>query len=169
VIDPVEESGQGRLRPGVRLALDWGDARIGVAACDAQGVLAYPIETVQSGRATLGHLAGLIGQYQPIEVIVGLPRSLNGGEGPAAKRVRRHAESLARRISPLPVRLLDERLTTVTAARTLSERGRKGRQQRSVIDQVAAVTILEHALATERRTGLAPGEPLIIDDRRVQD
>lgn len=157
----------GTLRPGVRLALDWGDARIGVAACDAGGVLAYPVETVRAEDA-LARIAALVEEYGPFEVIVGLPRSLHGGEGPAATRIRRHASTLARRISPVQVRLVDERLTTVTAARTLSERGRTARRQRSVIDQVAAVTILEHALDTERRTGLAPGEPLIIDDRGVQ-
>jgi putative Holliday junction resolvase len=155
-------------RPGVRLALDWGDARIGVAACDSGAVLAYPVETVAADRAALDRLAALVVEREPVEVIIGLPRSLHGGEGPAAKRIRRHAVSLARRISPVQVRFIDERLTTVTAARTLSGRGRKARDQRSVIDQVAAVTILEHALNTERRTGLAPGEPLI-DDRGVQD
>lgn len=156
------------LRPGVRLALDWGDARIGVAACDAGGVLAYPVETIPADRSALDRLAALVAEHEPVEVILGLPRSLHGGEGPAAKKIRRHAVSLARRIAPIQVRLIDERLTTVTAARTLSGRGRKTRDQRSVIDQVAAVTILEHALDTERRTGLAPGEPLI-DDRGVQE
>ena len=167
--DPIVTADRPPFRPGVRLGLDWGDARIGVAACDAQGVLAYPVETVKSGKLALDRLAALVVEYEPMEVILGLPRSLQGGEGPAAKRIRRHAVSLARRIGPVPVRFLDERLTTVTAARTLSERGRKAHQQRSVIDQVAAVTILEHALDTERRTGSAPGEPLIIDDREVLD
>jgi putative holliday junction resolvase len=156
------------LRPGVRLALDWGEARIGVAACDAGGVLAYPVETVPADRVAIDRLAGLVADHGPIEVILGLPRSLHGGEGPAAERIRRRAVALARRIAPVQVRLVDERLTTVTAARTLSGRGRKTRDQRSVIDQVAAVTILEHALDTERQTGLAPGEPLI-DDRGVLD
>lgn len=155
------------LRPGVRLALDWGEARIGVAACDAGGVLAYPVETVPADKVAIDRLAALVAEYEPLEVIIGLPRSLHGGEGPAAKRIRRHAVALARRIVPVRVRFIDERLTTVTAARTLSDRGRKARDQRSVIDQVAAATILEHALDSERRTGLAPGE-LLIDDRGVQ-
>lgn len=165
----MTDHGLEELRPGIRLALDWGEARIGVAACDARGVLAYPVETVKAGRTALDRLASLVIEHAPLEVIIGLPRSLRGGEGPAALRIRRHAGALARRITPVQVRLLDERLTTVTAARTLSERGRKAHQQRSVIDQVAAVTILENALATERRTGSAPGEPLIIDDREVRD
>lgn len=148
------------LRPGVRLAIDWGDARIGVAACDAQGVLAYPVETVRNDRDAEGRLAALVAEYEPIEVVLGLPRSLDGGEGPAARKIRKLARSLSRRIRPVRVRLLDERLTTVSAARTLTDRGRRAHQQRSVIDQVAAVTILEQALETERRTGSAPGELL---------
>lgn len=155
------------FRPGVRLALDWGDARIGVAACDVQGVLAYPLETVPAGKQAEGRLAQLIAECAPIELIVGLPRSLSGGEGPSATKVRRRARSLEKRIRPIPVRLLDERLTTVSAARALSASGRRAHQQRSVIDQVAAATILEHALETERRTGSPPGE-LLTDTRRVQ-
>lgn len=148
------------FRPGVRLALDWGDARIGVAACDAAGMLAYPVETVRADKAAEGRIADLVREHAALVVFVGLPRSLTGDEGPAAKKIRKRAVSLSKRIRPVQVRLLDERLTTVTAARTLRETGRKAHQQRSVIDQVAAVTILEQALATERRTGSAPGEPL---------
>lgn len=152
-----EESG---LRPGVRLGIDWGDARIGVAACDARGVLAYPIETVKADRDAEGRIVELVGEYEPFEIVIGLPRSLDGGEGPAAKKIRKRARSLSRRLRDVQVRLLDERLTTVSAARALNERGRSAREQRAVIDQVAAVTILEHALDIERRTGSAPGEPL---------
>ncbi|WP_245630548.1 Holliday junction resolvase RuvX [Granulicoccus phenolivorans] len=148
------------LRPGVRLALDWGDARIGVAACDSAGILAYPVETVAGGSQALARLTALVAEYEPIEVVIGLPRSLRGGEGPAAKKIRRNAASLARRISPIRVRFVDERFTTVEAARTLTEQGRTARQQRRVIDQVAAVTILEQALETERSTGQPPGMPL---------
>ncbi|OYN98390.1 Holliday junction resolvase RuvX [Enemella evansiae] len=148
------------MRTGVRLALDWGDARIGVAACDAAGTLAYPVETVPGNKQSLDRIAALAAEYEPFEVVVGLPRSLSGGEGPAAAKIRQHALALAGRLSGVQVRLLDERLTTVTAARTLSQRGRKAKQQRAVIDQVAAVTILEQALEAERRTGRPPGELL---------
>ncbi|GAB3704914.1 Holliday junction resolvase RuvX [Mariniluteicoccus flavus] len=146
------------LRPGVRLGLDWGEARIGVAACDAMGVLAYPVETVQAGPRAMARLAALTEEYGPVEVVVGLPRNMNGSEGPPAARIREHAAAYARAVSPVRVRLLDERLTTVTASRMLTGQGRKARNQRSVIDQVAAVTILEHALEAERRTGRPPGE-----------
>jgi len=145
------------FRPGVRLALDWGDARIGVAACDAAGVLAFPVATVRAGDAAVAEIGRLVAEYAPIEVLVGLPRSLSGGEGPAAVKVRGHAERLAVRTA-VPVRLVDERLTTVTASRRLRERGLKARQQRSVIDAAAAVAILEQAVALERGRGEEPGE-----------
>lgn len=156
-----------QFRHGVRLAVDWGDARIGVAACDRDGVLAYPLETVSAGKQAQTRLAALVAEHAPLELIIGLPRSLSGGEGPSANKIRRHARSLEKRIRPVRVRLLDERLTTVSAARALSDSGLRARQQRAVIDQMAAVTILEHALDSERRTGSPPGE-LVTDTRRVQ-
>ncbi|MDX6364206.1 MAG: putative pre6S rRNA nuclease, partial [Streptomyces sp.] len=94
----------------------------------------------------------------PIEVVVGLPRSLKGGEGPAAVKVRAFAEQLARGIAPVAVRLLDERMTTVTASQSLRASGVKSKKGRSVIDQAAAVVILQQALESERASGAAPGE-----------
>lgn len=145
------------FRPGVRLALDWGDARIGVAACDAAGVLAFPVATVRAGDDAVAEIGRLVAEYAPIEVLVGLPRSLSGGEGPAAVKVRGHAERLARQTA-VPVRLVDERLTTVTASRRLRQSGKKVRQQRSIIDAAAAAAILEQAVALERGRGEEPGE-----------
>lgn len=151
------------VRPGVRLGLDWGQARIGVAACDPRGVLAYPVETVRAGAQAYARLVELVGEYEPIEVVIGLPRSLTGGEGPAATRIREHAQRFAEGISPIQVRLLDERFTTVSAERTLRQLGKKAKQQRSVIDQVAAVTILNQALESERSSGEPPGQALSVD------
>jgi putative Holliday junction resolvase len=144
------------MRQGVRLALDWGDARIGVAACDAEGVLAYPVKAVPAG-AEIAALVTVVAEYEPIEVLVGLPRSLSGGEGPAAVQARERAARLAEAIA-VPVRLVDERLTTVTAARRLTEGGKRAKEQRQLIDAAAAVTILEQALAFEQSQGQAPGE-----------
>ncbi len=146
------------FRRGVRLALDWGKARIGVAACDPDGTLAYPVETVQTASAA-GRLPELLREYEPIEVIVGLPRNLAGDEGPAADYVRASAASLIVANPLISWRFTDERLTTVTASRRLQSAGRNTRRQRAVIDQAAAVAILEGALAVERATGAAPGEP----------
>ena len=147
------------IRPGVRLALDWGDARIGVAACDPDGVLAYPLTTVAAGATEIADLAALIGERAPIEVLVGLPRSLSGGEGPAAVKVRERAAALAAALA-IPVRLVDERLTTVTASQRLRAGGKKARQQRPLIDAAAATAILEQALAVER-SGQRPAGELV--------
>lgn len=151
------------FRPGVRLALDWGQARIGVAACDAAGVLAYPVTTVAGSPRTMAELEALVAEHQPMEVVVGLPTSLRGREEEAAQAIRKHATALQARIAPVPVRLVDERMTTVTAARQLHERGRSARQQRAVIDQAAAVTILNHAIESERVGNEPPGQLLEVD------
>ena len=148
------------MRPGVRLGIDPGDARIGVARSDPSGFLATPVETVRRGRGDLARIARLVFEEEVIEVVVGLPRSLAGGEGPAAAKVRDFATRLAERVAPVPVRLVDERLTTVSAEAMLRDRGRKGQQRRAVVDQAAAVMILQHALDTERATGAPPGEPV---------
>ncbi len=152
------------MRAGVRLGLDPGEARIGVAKSDPTGFLATPLETVRRGRGDLRRLAALVAEEEAVEVVVGLPRSLAGGEGPAAARVRAFAARVARRIAPVPVRLVDERLTTVTAEAVLRDRGRKGQDRRSVVDMAAAVVILQHALDTERGSGRAPGEVIEASD-----
>jgi putative pre-16S rRNA nuclease len=146
------------VRSGVRLGVDPGDARIGVARSDPSGFLASPVETVRRGKGDLRRIARIVEESEAVEVVVGLPRSLSGGEGPAAEKARVFARSLARRVAPVPVRLCDERLTTVAAEAMLRDRGRKGSDRRSVVDQAAAVLILQHALDTERATGRPPGE-----------
>lgn len=158
------------MRHGVRLGVDPGDARIGVARSDPSGILATPVETVRRGRGDLRRLRQLVTVEEAVEVVVGLPRSLSGSEGPAAEKTREFAAQLAERIAPVPVRLVDERLTTVTAEAMLRDQ-RKGQQRRAVVDQVAAVVILQHALDTERATGRAPGEvvPVGAADQTGQD
>lgn len=148
------------MRRGRRLAIDVGDARIGVASCDPDGVLATPVETVPGRDVPAAHrrLKQLVEEYEPLEVVVGLPRSLNGGEGPAAAKVRAFAQELAKGIAPVGVRLLDERMTTVTAAQGLRASGVKSKKGRSVIDQAAAIVILQNALEAERVSGELPGE-----------
>jgi putative Holliday junction resolvase len=146
------------MRHGVRLGVDPGDARIGVARSDPTGFLATPLETVRRGKGDLARLARLVVEEEAVEVVVGLPRSLSGGEGPAAAKVREFAGRLAERISPVTVRLQDERLTTVSAEAMLRDRGKKGAERRAVVDQAAAVFILQHALDSERATGRPAGE-----------
>lgn len=155
----MSEAAQG-MRRGRRLAIDVGDARIGVASCDPDGILATPVETVPGRDVPAAHrrLKQLVDEYEPIEIVVGLPRSLKGGEGPAAVKVRAFTQDLARLVAPIPVRLMDERMTTVTASQGLRASGVKSKKGRSVIDQAAAVIILQQALESERASGKAPGE-----------
>jgi len=139
------------------MAVDWGEVRIGVASCDRDAVLAYPLGTVRTGEADIAELAALAAEHQVMEIVVGLPRSLSGTEGPAARKVREQAARLAA-ATPIPVRLLDERLSTVTAAARLRDSGKSARRQRISIDAAAAVVILEEALAYERSRQQPPGE-----------
>lgn len=145
--------------------------RIGVARCDPSGLIATPVETVPRGPGDLERLRALVVEHDVMEVVVGLPRSLSGGEGPAAAKVREFAGALVETLTPWPVagelvgepggvRLCDERLSTVSAEAVLREQGRKGKRRRAVVDQAAAVVILQNALDTERSTGRPPGEPV---------
>ncbi|HEX2317182.1 MAG TPA: Holliday junction resolvase RuvX [Thermomonospora sp.] len=150
------------MRPGARLGVDVGSVRIGVARSDPGGVLATPLETVRRGRGDLDRIAELVAEYEVVEVVVGLPTSLSGRSGPAADQARRFAEALAGRLAGLlpddGVRLYDERLTTVTAESGLRQSGVRGRARRQVVDQAAAVVLLQAALDGERTTGRPPGE-----------
>ena len=149
------------MRAGIRLGVDVGSVRVGLAASDPDGVLATPVETIErdlGSGADLGVIAAVVLERQVVEVVVGLPRSLSGDEGPAARGARAYATALAARISPTPVRLIDERLTTIDAHRTLRDSGVPGRAQRAVVDQAAAVLILQAALDAEKSSGLPPGE-----------
>jgi putative Holliday junction resolvase len=99
-----------------------------------------------------------VNENEAVEVIVGLPTSLSGREGPAAGQARRFASRIARRLTPESVRLFDERLTTVTAESGLRERGVHGQARRKIVDQAAAAVLLQAALDAERLTGRPPGE-----------
>jgi putative Holliday junction resolvase len=146
------------MRTGVRLGVDVGTVRIGIARSDPGGILASPLETVQRGKGDLQRIAEIFAEYEAIEVVVGLPTSLSGREGPAAAAVRDFAAGLAGRLLPEAVRLYDERLTTVTAEIGLRERGLRGQARRKVVDQTAAAVLLQAALDRERSTGRPAGE-----------
>jgi putative holliday junction resolvase len=146
------------VRKGVRLAIDVGSARIGVARCDPGGSLASPLTTVSRGKGDLARLAELVEANGAIEVIVGLPATLSGREGKAALDARAFARGLAGRVAPVPVRLLDERFTTVTAHDALRMAGRDSKARREVVDQAAAAVLLQAALDAERSTGRPAGE-----------
>lgn len=147
--DPDQDPGRGR-----RVGIDVGSVRIGVAASDPDGILATPVETVRRDRSGkhLRRLAQLVAELDAVEVVVGLPRTLADRTGPAALDAIEVAEALAERVTPTPVRLADERLTTVSAQRSLREAGVRAKQQRAVIDQAAAVAILQSWLDQRRAT-----------------
>jgi len=146
------------VRSGVRLAVDPGTVRIGVARSDPAGVLATPLTVVRRGKGDLDALASLAAAERAMEILVGLPRSLSGREGAAAVTARRFATDLAGRVAPLPVRLVDERFTTSTAHGALRAAGHDSRARRQTVDAAAAAVLLEAALESERRTGDAAGE-----------
>ena len=139
-------------RQGRRLGVDVGTVRVGLAISDPTGTLASPLETVQRARdeSDLDRIAGLVAEHEVTEVIVGEPRHLSGASGASAKDARAYSRALAERIGSVPVHLVDERLSTVTAASSLRANGLDSRQQRSVIDQAAAVVILQAYLDAQR-------------------
>ncbi len=126
--------------------MDVGSVRVGIALSDPSPILATPLVTLsrdEQGGRDLDELAALVREHEVVEVVVGLPTTLAGRQGTAAQLAQAYADEVGRRVAPVPVRLADERLTTVTASRMLSERGVRGRKQRAVIDQAAAVGILQ--------------------------
>jgi putative Holliday junction resolvase len=130
---------------GVRIGVDVGTVRVGVAASDPDGILATPVATL-ARAASLDGVAALVAEREAVEVVVGHPRHLSGATGASARDAEEWAAALRARVEPVPVRLVDERLTTVSATRTLAERGVRGKAQRAVVDQAAAVAILQSAL-----------------------
>ncbi len=144
------------MRRGVRIGVDVGRARVGVARCDPDGLLATPVETLPRDDGTvaavLTHAAGL----DAIEIVVGLPLSLSGADTASTADARAVAAELAA-ATETPVRIVDERLSTVSAHRQLQANGRRAKASRSVVDQVAAVIILQNALDSERMSDRPPG------------
>lgn len=144
------------MRPGVRIGVDVGRARVGIARCDPDGLLATPVATLTRDVHLLDALAPIVGEHDPIELVVGLPLSLSGADTPSTTDARAVSGELAARFG-IPVRLVDERMSTNVAQRALRESGRSSRQSRSVVDQVAAVIILQSALDQERGSGRPAG------------
>jgi putative Holliday junction resolvase len=144
------------MRVGVRLGVDAGKARVGVSACDRDGVLATPVVTLSRDERTIEQLRGLVVEHGAVEVVVGLPLSMRGDDTASTADARALAAELASEV-PVPVRLVDERLSTVSAQRALHQSGRTVKTSRRVIDQVAAVIILQNALDFERSAGRPPG------------
>lgn len=152
------------FRRGARLGIDVGKARVGVARCDPDGLLAVPVETVARDEATVRRIGELAAEYDALEILVGLPISLGGGETASTADARSVAAEIAQ-ATGAPVRLVDERLSTVSAHAALRSSGRSQRSSRKLVDQVAAVVLLQQAIDVEKSTGnpagvlLDPPEP----------
>ncbi|SOD74248.1 putative Holliday junction resolvase [Jatrophihabitans sp. GAS493] len=134
---------------GVWLGVDVGTVRVGVARCDPHGMLATPLTTLnrdEKGNSDIAALVDLVAEHEAVGVVIGLPRTLAGAEGTSAQMARGYADLVAVAIRPLPVELSDERLSTTSAQRKLIQAGRNTRKSRAVIDQAAAVVILQHWL-----------------------
>ena len=155
------------LERGPRLCVDVGSVRVGVAVSDPDGLIATPVDTV--ARSADAPVAGALPPdvariAQEVEergvkvVYVGLPRHLSGAEGAASEAARAYAGTIALAVDPVQVRLVDERMSTVSAHQALHASGRAGRKHRAVVDQAAAVVILQSALDGERHAGARVGE-----------
>jgi putative Holliday junction resolvase len=147
------------VRSGVRVGIDVGKVRIGVSRSDLHGMLATPVETVARSEdaADRRRIAEIVGELGAFEVIVGLPLALSGARTASTADAVGFAESLASEVG-VPVRMVDERLSTVSATSALRASGRNTKKARPVVDQVAATIILQHALDAERATGRPPGD-----------
>lgn len=154
------------FRRGVRLGIDVGRARVGVARCDPDGMLAVPVETVPRNETSIDRLVELAGEYEPLEFVVGLPVNMQGTDTLSTTDAREFAAALQTR-SRVPVRLIDERLSTVTAHAALRSSGRSQKKSRSIVDQIAAVVLLQQAIDTEKSTGNPAGAAIPCDEEPV--
>ena len=144
------------MQPGRRIAFDYGDVRIGVAITDSSGILATPLEFLSNSPEQLRtDLINVYETYLPIYTAVGYPLHLSGSESAKSVSVTKFVE-LITEISPAPIYLIDERMTTVTASRTLRDAGLNAKSAKGEIDSMAAVAILDSALNQER----IQGEPM---------
>lgn len=136
---------------GRRIAFDYGDSRIGVAICDPDGILATPLPFLDARHPKLiAHIRELFDEYLPIAIYVGEPRQLSGEQGVAVAKAKDFADLLSKNFE-IPLRFVDERLSTVDAARKLRESGKSARDSKTLVDSMAAVAILESGLAREVR------------------
>lgn len=136
--------------PHPALGIDHGDARIGIAATDDFGILAHPVETIDRSKTQpIQRIAELVANRKIRTLVVGLPVRMDGSEGDAAEKVRAFAEQLKQQLPEHPIVFVDESLTTVTASNKLREAGKKAKHQKGIIDQAAAVEILNTWLGNQ--------------------
>lgn len=156
------------FRRGVRLGIDVGKARVGVARCDQDGMLAVPVDTVPRSDTSIERIAAVALEWEPIEIVVGLPVNLRGENTLSTADARAFAAQLGRRTG-VAVRLVDERLSTVSAHAALRAAGRSQKNSRTIIDQVAAVVLLQQAVDIEKSTGKPAGVSIDFDEEPSND
>lgn len=138
------------MQRGRRIAFDYGDVRIGVAICDLDGILASPLVTLSTNDKGISEqISKILAEYEPIFIYVGKPLNMDSSDGASAQKARVFCE-LLESLSDKPVVMIDERLSTISAARNMRESGVRAKDSKNRIDQAAAVAILEFALAIER-------------------
>lgn len=160
----------------MKIGVDVGMVRVGVAASDRDGFIATPVRTLDRDRKKgrdLSLLVRNIEELAAVEVFVGLPRNLSGTESASTGMAREYAAALVHALDnaglEVPVRLIDERLSTVSAHRSLRQAGLNSREHRKVVDQVAAVEILQHAIDMQRNLERDVGEPVVQPRRRIRN
>ena len=138
-------------RFGRRIAFDYGDVRIGVAICDPDGLLATPLEVIQSkDPGLIQKITSLIEEYEPVKFYIGRPKQLSGADSTAVEKANLFAEKLTKNFD-IEITMIDERLSTVSAARSLREAGVDAKAAKAKIDSAAAIAILEQGLALDKR------------------
>lgn len=138
------------MQRGRRMAFDFGDVRIGVAVSDPDGILASPVITLKSSDRDLGlALEGLFHEYEPIAIYIGKPSNMDGSDGSAVRKAEIFRQLVAT-ITRVPISFIDERMSTVSASRSMRDSGVSSKDAKSRIDQAAAVAILEFALSIEK-------------------
>ena len=134
---------------GRRIAFDYGDVRTGVALCDPDGILASPLCVLETkSKSFTSEIAALLTEHEPIAIYVGMPVNMSGSTGESAEKVDSFVATL-KELSVLPIHLVDERLSTVSAQKKLKEAGVSSRDSKQLIDAMAAVAILEQGLLSE--------------------
>ena len=145
------------MRKGIRYAIDYGEVRVGLAKSDIDAILAVPVVTLKNDQDLITNILSQVNETGCLEIYVGLPKHLSGQIGIAAKKCLNFAKQLKKSLPSVSVRMLDERLTSSTASARLQESGVNTRGQKAMIDQVAAIELIEQALDFEKRNNLIPG------------
>ena len=139
------------MQRGRRIAFDYGDVRIGVATSDADSIICSPLTTLKAtDKSLLTSISEIFQEIQPVQIFVGKPALLSGKEGSAADKAKLFAD-LLRGVTDVEIVLVDERLSTVTAARNLRDSGKNAKESKDSIDMAAAVGILEFGIDLEKR------------------